>query len=95
MKVLWRPAARADRDAIFDYIARDSAGAALKLDEDFQQKAAAAAQRPTLYRPGRMRDTREVVVRSNYVMIYRIEDEGIEILRVLHVAQQWPTAADG
>jgi len=23
-------------------------------------------------------------------MVYRIEGEGIEILRVLHAAQQWP-----
>jgi len=82
--------AQADRDAIFEYIAQDSPRAALELDEDFQDKAAAAAQRPKLYRAGRMRGTREIVVRPNYVMVYRIEDEAIVILRVLHAAQQWP-----
>lgn len=93
MKVQWRPAAKADRDAIFDYIAQDNPRAALELDEDFMAKAATAAQRPKLYRAGRARGTREIVVRPNYVMIYRIEADGITILRVLHAARQWPPAS--
>lgn len=83
MKVRWRPAAQVDRDAILDYIAQDNPRAALELDEAFMDKARAAAQRPRLYRAERVRGTREVVVRPNYVMVYRIEGEGIEILRVL------------
>lgn len=94
MRVRWRPIARADRDKIFDYIAQDNPQAALDLDEDFEAKAAMAAQRPKLYRAGRMRGTREVVVRPNYVMVYRVveADDAIDILRVLHAAQQWPVA---
>lgn len=50
-------------------------------------------QTPTyLYRPGRVPDTREVVVHPNYVMVYRVESETITILRVLHAAQRWPSA---
>ena len=90
MKVRWRPAAQVDRDAILDYIAQDNPRAALELDEAFMEKAQTAAHRPRLYRAGRVRGTREVVVRPNYVMVYRIKGEGIEILRVLHAAQQWP-----
>lgn len=84
--------AEADREEIFDYIAQDSPQAALDLDEDFEAKAATAARRPKLYRAGRMRGTREIVVRPNYVMVYRIDEaeEAITILRVLHAAQQWP-----
>lgn len=84
--------AEADRDAIFDYIAQDKPQAALDLDEEFDSKAEIAAQRPKLYRAGRMRGTREIVVRANYVMVYRLDeaDEAITILRVLHAAQQWP-----
>jgi len=97
MKVRWRPMAEADRDAIFDYIAQDNPKAALELDEDFTAKAATAGQRPKLYRAGRMRGTREIVVRANYLMIYRIDEDedAITILRVLHAAQQWPPASDG
>ena len=92
MKVVWRPMAEADRESIFDYIAKDNPGAALELDEEFQAKAEQARQRPTLYKPGRVNGTREIVVRPNYVMIYRVEEGGdtLAVLRVLHAAQKWP-----
>lgn len=31
-----------------------------------------------------MLGTREIVILPNYVMVYRIEDDGISILRMLH-----------
>ncbi|HCN73326.1 MAG: type II toxin-antitoxin system RelE/ParE family toxin [Pusillimonas sp.] len=83
--------ALADRERIAEYIADEgSPVAARKLDAQFVDKAHTAAQRPMLYRAGRIPGTREVVVRPNFVMIYRIENDGIEVLRVLHAAQQWP-----
>lgn len=84
--------ALADRDTIMDYIAQDNPTAAVELDDDFEAKAEQARQRPTLYRAGRVKGTREIVVRPNYVMVYRIEDEGgtVAVLRVLHAAQRWP-----
>lgn len=84
--------AMADREAIMDYIAADNPLAAVELDDDFEDKAEMARQRPTLYRPGRVPGTREIVVRPTYVMVYRIEDDGetVAVLRVLHAAQQWP-----
>ena len=53
-------------------------------------------QRPTLYKTGRVRGTREIVVRPNYVMVYRIEVDGgtLAVLRVLHAAQQWPSGEE-
>ncbi|MGV3346231.1 type II toxin-antitoxin system RelE/ParE family toxin [Enterobacteriaceae bacterium LUAb1] len=51
-----------------------------------------AARNPKLYKAGRVRGTREIVVRPNYVIICRMEDENntVTVLRVLHAAQQWP-----
>ena len=94
MRLVWRPMALADRDTIMDYIAQDNPVAAIELDDEFEAKAEQARQRPTLYKTGRVRGTREIVVRPNYVMVYRIEDEGdtLAVLRVLHAAQQWPPA---
>lgn len=93
MKVVWRPMADADRESIFDHIAQDNPIAAIELDEDFMAKAEQARQRPTLYKPGRLKGTREIVVRPNYVMVYRIEDDNdtLAVLRVLHARQKWPT----
>ena len=92
MKITWRPMAEADRENIFDYIAQDNPLAALALDEEFSVKTATASHNPKLYKPGRVRGTREIVVRPNYIMVYRIEDEGntLVVLRVLHASQQWP-----
>lgn len=92
MRISWRPMAEADRENIFDYIAQDNPQAALKLDEDFSAKVQIAAQRPTLYKPGRVQGTREIVVRPNYIMVYRVEDDGstLVVLRILHASQQWP-----
>lgn len=94
MRLVWRPMALADRETIMDYIAQDNPAAAIELDDEFEAKAEQARQRPTLYKTGRVRGTREIVVRPNYVMVYRIENEGgtLAVLRVLHAAQQWPPA---
>jgi len=80
----------ADRDAIMEYIARDNPTAAIDLDLKFEAKAENARQRPRLYKPGRMKGTREIVVRPNFVMVYRVTGDVVEVLRVLHAAQQWP-----
>ncbi|NHB63199.1 type II toxin-antitoxin system RelE/ParE family toxin [Photorhabdus sp. RW14-46] len=91
MKIIWRKIAEADRERIFDYIAQNNPKAALELDADFDAKIELTTQQPKLYRPGRMRGTREIVVRPNYVIVYRIKDRGtMVVLRVLHAAQQWP-----
>lgn len=73
-----------------DYIAQDNPVAALELDELIEQKAEQLLEQPTLYRAGRKRGTREMVVHPNYIVIYRVQGEVVEILRVKHAAQQWP-----
>ena len=37
-----------------------------------------------------MPGTREMVVRSNYVVIYTEDARAVTVLPVLHAAQQWP-----
>lgn len=88
----WRQAARADLLAIIDYISDDNPDAAQKPKNDIEAKAAKLPKNPKLYRPGRVADTREMVVRSNYVVVYSDSPEAVTILRVLHAAQQWPPA---
>lgn len=84
--------ALADREAILAYVAEDNAQAAIELDEQFEAKAEIARQRPALYRAGRVKGTRELVVRPNYVLVYRVLPDAVEVLRVLHATQQWPPA---
>ena len=89
-RLTWRPMALADRDAIMVYIARDNSAAAIDLDIEFEAKAEKARLRPKLYKAGRAKGTREIVVRPNDVIVYRITGDVVEVLRVLHAAQHWP-----
>lgn len=82
--------ALSDRDTIMATIAQDNPRAAIDLDLEFEAKAENARTHPTLYKPGRVKGTREIVVRPNYVMVYRVSADVVEVLRVLHAAQQWP-----
>ena len=50
---------------------------------------------PRAGRQGRLKNTRELVIDGDpFIVIYResISTNTVEILRVLHDAQQWPTA---
>ncbi len=90
MRLVWRPMALADREAIMDYIAQDNIVAALELDELIEEKARALIEHPRRYKPGRIKGTREMVIHPNYVVIYQDSSSEVAILRVLHVARQWP-----
>jgi toxin ParE1/3/4 len=86
----WRQTARADLLAIVDYISDDNPDAAQRLKDDIEAKVANLPEHPRLYRAGRVPGTREMVVRSNYVVVYTEDARDVTILRVLHAAQQWP-----
>jgi toxin ParE1/3/4 len=46
---------------------------------------------PASGRAGRKPNTRELVVSGTpYLIFYRVEDEVVEILRVIHGARKWP-----
>lgn len=89
-RIVWRPAAIAERVAIMEYIARDNPLAALELDEEIESKADALLKHPKLYKHGRVSGTREMVVRSNFLVVYELIGADVVILSVLHAARQWP-----
>jgi len=92
MRLIWHPLAITDRERIMDFISRDKPLAALTLDEEFEAHASRLPANPMLYRPGKLKGTREIVVHPNYIMVYRVEADTLTILRVLHAGQQWPSA---
>ena len=88
----WKAAAVADLMAIVDYISDDNPAAAQALKEDIETKVSRLRNNPRLYRVGRVDGTREMVVRSNYLVVYAEDSHRVAILRVLHAAQLWPQA---
>ena len=81
-----------DLMAIVDYISDDNPDAAQALKEDIEAKTFQLRENPRLYRTGRVEGTREMVVRSNYLVVYAEDAHTVTVLRVLHAAQQWPQA---
>ncbi len=48
-------------------------------------------EHPFIGRTGRVKGTREfVVIGTSYIIAYRVKGDGVEVLRVLHGARQWP-----
>lgn len=92
--LIWRPAAVADRKRISTYIAQDNPIAAIELVDMLIEKAELLVVSPDLGRPGRLTGTRELVVHKNYILVYRATPSGVDVLRVLHAAMQWPTRGD-
>jgi toxin ParE1/3/4 len=91
MQLEWSVLAIADRDAIFDYIEADSPAAAATVDDRIRQAIENLAKFPEIGRPGRVHETRELVIpRTPYIAVYRIETGMLRILRILHGSQRWP-----
>jgi toxin ParE1/3/4 len=94
LRLAWTKAARADRRAIYEYIEADNLRAAVTLDKLFETRANQLLDYLKIGRPGRVLGTRELVITGTpYVVIYRITQSIVIILRVLHGAQKWPPLA--
>lgn len=94
MKIVWLPGAIATRDALLDYIAEDNPRAAIEQGDRIAHQVSQLGQHPEIGRIGRQRGTRELVIGGTpFVAVYRLAGERIELLRVLHGAQQWPQEA--
>ncbi len=90
VRVEWRPKAEEDLLELVAYIAQDNPDAAQALVDEVREKADQSIRHPMLYKAGRVSGTREIVVRPNYVEVYRIAGDMLNVLRVLHARQQWP-----
>ena len=90
--LLWTPEAIDDREQIYSYIEADKPLAALALDELFDEQAALLIAHPYIGKPGRVAGTRELVVHKSYLLVYDLHEGALRILRLLHVARQWPPA---
>jgi addiction module RelE/StbE family toxin len=90
LQVRWLRNASVDLSTIIAYIAERDDVAAFKLQDDIERATSQLPQHPYLYRLGRVAGTREIVVRHNYVIVYRVLTNVIEIVSVLHSRQRYP-----
>ncbi len=90
LTLVWRNSARDDAEQIFTYIAERDRPAALRLLDAMEACAERLPEHPYLYRPGRVAGTREAVVHPNYILIYRVTADSVEIVNVVHARQRYP-----
>ncbi|MCW8176384.1 type II toxin-antitoxin system RelE/ParE family toxin [Verminephrobacter aporrectodeae] len=87
----WRPQASADLLEIVAYIADDNPDAAQKLKGKIEAKADKLPDHPRLYKSSvRVKGLRELIVQSNYIVLYHESPELVEIVNVVHARRQWP-----
>ena len=96
MQLQWTEPATQDLDRIEEYISRENSpivaiDIVLKVIETVEIILRA---HPRAGRIGRVTDTRELVVEGvPFIVIYRqVGSDQLQVIRVLHDAQQWPSA---
>lgn len=93
MESRWLPSALADLEAARAYIARDNPGAAERVFRRILSDVASLAALPHIGRPGRVLNTRELIVPSTpFIIPYRVHEGRIVVLAVIHAARRWPDA---
>lgn len=90
LEVQWLEFARDDLLAIIDSICEVDVDAALCLVDDIAEAVSDLPHSPLLGGLGRVEGTRELAL-SDYILVYRIYDFGIRVLRVLHAAKTCPS----
>jgi len=85
LPVIWNLDAIDDLNEITDYINEYNPWAASRLAEAIRSSTGPLPQNPLMYRQSeRISGCREIVVQSNYIVIYRVDPDMIRIMRVVH-----------
>lgn len=74
-------------DEIAQYIAKDNPRRATSFVLELQEAVTKLQDHPGLGRAGRIPGTRELVLHKNYIAIYRVVDDEVQILRLHNVAR--------
>jgi toxin ParE1/3/4 len=88
--VVWSQLAIAQLEQITAYISEDNPAAAQALTNRIVTSVERLAEHPYMFRTGRKPGTREMVVHPNYLIIYRVEIELVDIVSVLHARREYP-----
>ena len=91
MRLRWLRKALRNLDDEATFIAADDSAAARLVVKRVLESVARLAEQPGLGRPGRVSGTRELVVlKTRYIVPYRVRGQTVEILRVFHTSRRLP-----
>jgi toxin ParE1/3/4 len=82
------------RKSLTIFLSEDSPLAATQVVQAIMDAVETMLLHPVRGRPGRLEDTRELIMpRLPYLIIYRIRDNQVVILNVVHGSRRWPPRA--
>ena len=84
MSVKWTKTAIESVDEIAGFIAKDNPTRATSFVLELQAAVTKLLAHPGMGRAGRVPGTRELVLHKNYIAIYRVRGDDVEILRLHH-----------
>ena len=91
LPVVWRASARDDLREIVAYLARENPIAARRMKDLLAAAITPVAEHPYLFRASeRIPGLREVVAHPNYIVLYKVASDRIEVVNVVHARQQFP-----
>ena len=91
MQIRWQDDAINDLIQVRRFIAMDNPSAAASVANRIRSAVPELAKQPGMGRPGRVPGTRErVLVDAPYIIAWRVEEDSVVVLRVLHTSRKWP-----
>lgn len=90
-ELIWSARALRRLDEIAAYIAASNPQAATEIVKRIGAAVNRLAEHPHSGRRGRLNNTRELVLADiPYIIPYRVLDQRVYLITVLHAAQRWP-----
>lgn len=86
LPVHWTPAALADLETVLEHLAPRNPLAARRLVDEVLDSSESLATLAHRGKPGRVPGTREMLADRPYVLVYRVEEAGVRVLRLWHAA---------
>jgi toxin ParE1/3/4 len=91
MEIRWSPESVDDLEKIVAHIQKDNRKAAQDTGRKIYESISQLRQFPRSGRAGRIEGTRELVISSlPYLVVYRVKEAAVEVVRIFHAAQDWP-----
>ena len=91
MRLRYLTGAYHDLRLIHEYIARDNPTAARRVITAIRKEAQILSEHPHIGKPGQVEGTREQVHgRYPYIIAYRVKNDEIQILGIVHSSRKWP-----
>lgn len=92
MRLVWSVPAQADLRDILSLVADHDMALAESLGTGIQLCVEGLADHPYAHPPGRVPGTREALVHPNYGLAYRIGEDMVEVVGVIHTRREFPPA---